>query len=846
MDSNDARLYPLVDSFFSEVGTNADLKTALQHLQIDSVFDIVSLSPDEFANALALHSNANAQLIYENAVACANMISRLHYEQQVSPDVALRKRRDTYSKQSAPITFQSLFNENWKDFCREGDIAANNSPVAYLRALYRFALELEQSSTHSDKITLEQRRPGLPMLMLDAQSTVGECPMLSIVNDTLKFYIQQHLDKKTQTKTVQELLASAHYPLELPYDLHHHQCLLALGEDKPGLGELNYLINLNLPFSGIDSTYGGSSKTRIESQKLLSGLSPGQQKLLTAPYDDNVVWNAYGSKNSELLWDVNRFQALTGLTTDQIEQLLACGNDYPNNPVHNLWSDRSLYGCLYINRASDDQVAVVGPRFVNLTTARLNRMLRMIRLHRWTDIPFAELDTLISNVALSVSGVPGGMGNNTLRALGVYSYMNKRYSIEPEEFASFYYNMPTDACGNRDSLFDQVFNKTEASSNPLIENNGKDIDIDAPESQATLDFLKANLDSSITRDDFLLIARLGKKHLTSFKHDLWSVSAIYRQARIAQMFGLSPSECTDLARLLGGEAFCKSLVTGAIKAESHSESDIFDVLMAMSWAVDWLKNNNYPVKQWCRLLDKSQDELALNPALEKRISIVQHSPHDTTEKKTLLVQKFLLDVASLAVEQVPCAMKLANTCEVAIFDEMTAPAFLSGKKPPSLARTLRATEAIQALLISNASLLKLLNNPAWLAHGNSGTLTPHTLYLLDRFSTCTRHHVQAETNLLKYLEQANGQPNAVAIASLNTSLAKLVDWTTEEISAVTADLPHRRARSMEEVDWVIRCKKSCKETGLSVNYLKLAVRLNTENPAADWKILGEALIAAHA
>ena len=846
MDSNYPRRYPLVDAFISEVLTNPDIKTAMQHMQIDSVFDIVSLSQDEFVNALAPHSVADAQQIYDNAVACAHMISRLYLEQQVSSQGAgQRNRRDANTEQADPITFQSLFKENWGQFCVEGDIAANNSPAAYLRALYRFALELEKTSTHPDKSTLAQRRPDIPELMLDAQSTFGERSLLGIVNDTLKFYIQQHLDIKNSKKTVQELLASAHYPLELPYDLHHHQCLLALGEEKPGLGEFRYLVSFQIPFSGKDASYGGTSKTRTESQKLLSGFTPEQQKLLTSPYDDDVVWNAYGSTSNKALWNVKNFKHLTGLTDDKIEQLLACGKYLPAPSINNLWSKRHHYGRLYINKALEPEAVVTDQEFINFSAVRLDSALRMVRLYRWTGISFAELDTLITNVDRSSPDLVRGIGNNTLRALGVHRYMSKRYSIQPEEFASFYHDMPTYACGDRDALFDQVFNKTNLPSNPLIENNGKDIDVDASGSKATLDFLKAGLDSSITQDDFLLIVKLSKKHLASFKHDLSSASSIYRQARIAQMFNLSPSECTDLARLLGGEAFCKSLVTGAIRTESDSGSDILDVLMALDWAVDWLKKNNYSVQQWCRLLYENQDEQALNPELEKQISIVHDSPHDTDEKKNVLIKNFLNTVAALSEEQVPCVMKLAETSEVAIFEEMTAPTFVSGKKPPSLAKALRAIEAIQALLLSNDSLVKLLDNPAWLAHGNSATLTPHTLYLLDRFSTCTRHHLQAEIRLLKYLEQAYGQSEPVAIQNLNTSLAELLDWTTEEVAALTVDLPHQCARSMEEVDWIIRCKNTCKQTGLSTHNLKLATRLNTKTPAADWKTLGEALIAIH-
>ncbi|MHC8404351.1 Tc toxin subunit A [Pseudomonas sp. TMB3-21] len=843
MDRNDSLLQQLVDSTFSDHATKTEIKTALHNAQIDSVFDIASLSAESFADTLALLNAADALHIYDEAVACAHMISRLYYEQQLSPEQAKQRNRRDADQVSAPLTYQSLFDEDWQQFCHEGHIAANNSPIAYLRALYRFALELENSSTHANRITLEERRCDLAGLILDAENTFVERPMVSVINETLNTHIQNYLDEIKNDKTVQEVLASERYPLELPYDLHHQQCQLALGEDKPALGELNYRINLNLPFSGIDSTYGGSSKTRIESQKLLSALSPAQQKLLTAPYDDHVVWNAYGSRNNELLWSVDSFQKLTGLTDDQIEELLADGKYLPNRSINNLWSERHHYGRLYINRGSVGAVMAIDRRFVNFSTARLDCMIRMTRLRRWTGISFAELDTMIMNIELASPDKYSGMNNNTLRALGVYRYLSKRYSIKPEEFASFYYNMPTYACGDRRSLFDQKFSNPKSTTNPLIENNGKDIDIET--SVATLKFLKAGLDSSVTQDDFLLIARQCKQHLPAFKHDLSSASAIYRYARIAQMFGLSPAACTDLARLLGGEPFCKALVTGVIREDSNNESDIFDVLMAMDWAVDWLRQNKYSVKQWCRLFDKTRDDEALNTELENLVNALKTKPHDTDDKKNLLIQTLLLDVASLSLDEIACSMKLAGTSEVAIFDEIAANTSVSGKRLPLLASALRAGEAVQALVLTNDALLKLLNNTEWLAHGNSGTLTPHTLYLLDRFSTCTRHHVQAETRFLEYLERAHGPSDAVAIMNTNITLTELLDWTIEEVSALTADLPHHCARSIEEVDWVIRCKNCCNETGLSMNNLKRAVSLNTEKPAADWKIVGEALVAAH-
>lgn len=843
MDGNNSLLRQLVDSTFSEDETRTEIKTALQSLQIESVFDIASLSAQSFADTLALQNAADAQHMYDEAVACANTISRLYYEQQLSPEQAKQRNRRDADRVSAPLTYQSLFDEDWQQFCQEGHIAANNSPIAYLRALYRFALELENSSIHAERITLEERRSDLAGLMLNAENTFVERPMVSVINEILNTHILNYLNETNTDKTVQEVLASEHYPLELPHDRHHLQCQLALGEDKPALGELNYRINLNLPFSGIDSTYGGSSKTRIESQKLLSGLSPEQQKLLTAPYDDDVVWNAYGSHDNELLWSVDSFQALTGLTDDQTEELLAHGKFFPNTSINNLWSERHHYGRLYINRGSVGAVMAIDRRFVNFSTARLDCMIRMARLQRWTGISFAELDTMIMNIELASPDTYSGMNNNTLRALGVHRYLSKRYSIKPEEFASFYYNMPTYACGDRRSLFDQVFSNTKSTTNPLIANNGEAIDIDT--SVATLKFLKAGLDPSVTQDDFLLIVRQCKQHLPAFKHDLSSASAVYRYARIARMFGLSPADCADLARLLGGEAFCKALVTGVIRQGSNNESDIFDVLMAMDWAVDWLRQNLYSVKQWCRLLDKTRDDVELNAELENLVNALKTKPHDTDDKKKLLVQTLLHEVASLSLNEIACAIKLAGTSELAIFDEITIQTLLVGKRLPLLASALRAGEAVQALSLTNDALLKLLNNPEWLAHDNRGTLTPHTLYLLDRFSTCTRHHVQAETRFLQYLEQANGQSDAAAILNFNITLTELLNWTIEEVSALTADLPHHCARSIEEVDWVMRCKNCCNETGLSMNNLKRAVSLTTEKSAADWKIVGEALLAVH-
>ncbi|ALI00597.1 toxin [Pseudomonas sp. FW306-02-F02-AA] len=848
--SNGSLLHRLIDSPGNEDETKADFKTAMQRMGFESVFDIVRMTKEEFTLELARHTDANAEQAYGNALSYARQISRLYQEHQLSSGDASRRVRRSVGTESTsgPATYQALFNENWEQFCKDGDIAAIDSPVAYLRALYLFAGQLEKSSTHPDKITLEKRRPDLKNLTLDHQSAFAAKPMLSIVNDTLSSHVQEHLKKTNNTKSVHEVLACERYPLSLPYDLHHHQCLLGLGADKPALGELNYQVSLKLPFLLDESEYGSISKPSSEAQRLMSGLSPEQQKILIEPLDPDIEVKAYGTKVSDPRLSVERFKELTGLTMEQIDQLLAQGKHRPKASTNSPGAGRHFYGCEYINTASArDKIMVVAtsPATFNiLPVICFDVLLRMVRLQRWTGIPAAELDTLIVNAMHSdgTTSLPGlkslWLNPNTLRVLGVYRYLNQRYGIAPEEFASLLHDMPTSACGDRAPLFDQVFNRTQLLPNPLLQNAGQDIDIKAPKSQPSLNYLGAGLGLTVTQDSLLLLAAQTKEHLSSLKHDLPTVSSLYRQARIAQMFGLSPVECTEMARTLGGEAFCELLAKGKLSDPYNHSSDILDVLMAMEWAVDWLKQNNRDVLQWCRLFSSTKDDLPFPPELERRLETFRADTTPSADHQQRLVETLLHDIADLSAEYVPSVMAMGDTSTMAVVTEIKN--FSPGKIPQSLAKVLRAAGACKGLHLNSSTLQQLMSNPAWLASNSPGTLTPQTLYLLERFSHCARHQPQSEENLLHYLRLANEAP----AKDSNGLLANLLNWSIEEVSCLTALLGQNRARTMEEVDWIMRCQTCCKRTGLSASLLLNATALTADSSTSDWKTVGEAVLAA--
>ncbi|MNK92648.1 hypothetical protein D3C87_1127780 [compost metagenome] len=120
------------------------------------------------------------------------------------------------------------------------------------------------------------------------------------------------------------------------------------------------------------------------------------------------------------------------------------------------------------------------------------------------------------------------------------------------------------------------------------------MDSATPANQKTLLQLCAGLGLQPTEDSLLLIAKETVK-LGALKRDLPTVSSLFRQARIARLFGLPVADLLTLANLLGGGRYKKALASGLLK--SPDTPDILDVLMQLDWAVDWLKDSQQTVAQ---------------------------------------------------------------------------------------------------------------------------------------------------------------------------------------------------------------------------------------------------------
>ncbi|WP_258041229.1 Tc toxin subunit A [Pseudomonas syringae] len=611
---------------------------AMEKLNIHSVFDIVRRSKSAFVHELSRISDADAALAYENARCYATQIVRLYRNQLLSSGRPQPVTRRTGVRSLVDIgpSFPNLFKENWDLFCKVGAIEAKDSPVAYLTSLYRFALEqLEGSVAEDSRIKLHDRRPDLKGLLIDQQSTFTPIPTLHIVNQVLSKAINAYVDTVPgdKGKSIYQLVAEKQHPFQFPYNFHFQQISLGLAGKKPMLGELNYCVSLELPTtSRYGSDYGKVQHSSAIAQVLMSGAGPEQQAIVIEPALSSLAnadtsadltrqffktkYNVdYVDDASNPLNNLNVFLEKTGLDSDGVEALLAIGNHTayasPNiraagntadedSPLDaSLTAIKARFGAGYVNGPTNQPAMALNKdaygteRLVNTSVDRFDRLQRMIRLQRWTGIPFTALDTLVMAVIRSEGAVNLQMvlTVNTLRALGTYRYLNKRYGLAPDEFAAFVHLMPGEANDGRLPMFDRVFNNPALFDTPLVlDGSILDLDQDSSQHVKTRAQLSRALQLSSTHEGLRQLAvdvrQLIGNAPTDFRLNLSMISSLYRQARIASMFGLTAAECRALIDLLGTLSFRKKVVSGQL---DDTEPDVLDILMQLDWAVTWLK-----------------------------------------------------------------------------------------------------------------------------------------------------------------------------------------------------------------------------------------------------------------
>ena len=863
----------------------------------------------------------------------------------------------------SPPTWSALFKDDWNSFCSPTSLAAVDSPAAYLQALYRFALELEGSGQGTAaKITLARRRPMLKDLLVDAENTTRQLPLLTLVNETLLEPVKAYLKKNRDIygdSTVEQVLAELRYPFALPFDLAHRQCVLGLGDKKPGLGELNYRISLKLPCSQQpENKYGTVLQEAYVAQRLLTLLSPAQQNLLTedigapqALHDPAAFYKKhYG--HEQPITGQQQFMQHTGLNSLQLQELLASASCRPRlsaNVVQTAdqMSQDHTVGARFINgphhkgqknlALGNDTTAAV--HLLNTSLERHDRLQRMIRLQRWLDIPYADLDTLLYSARACEGSAkePILINDNSLRALGVFGYLRRRYGITPETFGAWLYQMPVHGVGHTPALFDRVFNPPHGSGSALtLDNRRLDLNTDA----ATLYQVCAALGLEDTPQSLGLLTARSHKHLKGLRRDLATFSSFYRQATLPALFGLTLQDADHLAQLLGGEDYRLQLVSPNLRPSgSNVPADFLDVLMQLDWAVTWFKGSGTDVQQIRRhlildgtappsrvqlrlrqleevlhgmqqyllpqatlaALDLPQPEAGARPlgytwgvllakgllraqsqlpietrpgSLEKGLAymIDRYVNLSTDVERNLALKSAVkLKLNPLVADAYARLLQFRQVLEQLFKQTSTASetsellrqgcrqgarifANALGSETPQeilkhLLLYLPDAETDLQLPLERTALHAFLLNPHWLDHEQPASaplkLALSTLYLFERFHHCSHAYGVQQPALLNYLQLANtsGQSEDLT-AQTCQQLSVLLGWSISEIEVLANRLPEKRVRSMAELDWLMRCHDTARQTGLSASMLLMATRLTATFSSDDWTRVGNAILAA--
>lgn len=573
---------------------------------------------------------------------------------------------DTQPPSSPSPTYISQFPENWDQLCAASSMAAVDSPVAYLQALYRFAAELESTGEGAGKITLDKRRPDLKTLAIDEHSLTAVIPQLWIINETLSRHIERYLDQtssENRGRSRDTLLGQQRYPYTLPFELAHRQCWLGLSVGKPQLGELSYRISLKLPLSQRgQNTYGVVGQQAYEAQRLLTGLSPAQQVILTEPFNPKPVgalaadfFTRHYGCTEQALKELALWLQRTELSADQTEALLACGKYRPvlsaNVSAAALMPTALPFqnGAAFVNGSLTKEPSLsIEPdehgamQLKNTSWNRYERLHRMIRLQRWLQLPFDQLDTLLLSVMrCELECDPQFQVNdNILRALGVYRYLSQRHGVQPEEFAALLNELPVWASGTRKSLFDEVFNHSPLPGHWLRVDE-PDLTLEDEIPAAVRHQLCAGLGLRDTPDSLNWLIEQARRQLPSPCPTLTVYSALYRQARIARLFGVSVIDSYHLAELLGGTAYTAQLVKPHLRRSGvNAPADMLDILMQMDWLVGWLKDSHQSIDSLRRqlvLAPQAQPAL-VSTCLEQLNDMVNLTRHG------LLVQRDIDDL----------------------------------------------------------------------------------------------------------------------------------------------------------------------------------------------------------
>jgi len=260
-------------------------------------------------------------------------------------------------------------------------------------------------------------------------------------------------------------------------------------------------------------------------------------------------------------------------------------------------------------------------------------------------------------------------------------------------------------------------------------------------------------------------------------------------------------------------------ITGMVSADIDAAGIVFDSDADRQQAVDTLSG----IISQARL---TQNDIA-DSALAQMFSTAQSLP------------AFLLEWANDSEYRL-----LSDSLTMNSGENLTDPAQVTVAYLADLYALGQRAGITAAFSLTPATLHAFLADPDWFGLSDT-TLSLTLLYRFSRYLDCLTL-AGREDAVLGYLAWVNAAaaPDQTDAAK---ALAALLDWDSDEVSAAVAGLPGGMAKTVADVDYVMRLKSLSAESGLSVTPL-LAVGALVPGSVTDtwsaWQSAGESLVAA--
>ncbi|MFV2059529.1 MAG: hemopexin repeat-containing protein [Gammaproteobacteria bacterium] len=326
------------------------------------------------------------------------------------------------------------------------------SPAAYLTDI--MDLKNWDYDPNGTGDIVDERRPDISEIPLNAENTITEIPHLDVVNRIMENRVAG-IENVDDPYTI---LKDAKFPFNLPFNRYKTEINILL----------DYFKTRPLRFYHKLTSF---PEIKLEAREAL-GFSEEQFQEFSTVVLDAELNEYYGLKNNETLDDlvlISRFRKATELSALQITELLFQNLSYEeqdNNASLRFFinSSNSITGYLVIKQDEKTKEDILFVRVVAKNGTKkdiappadyFERISRFIRVSRNTGLTFADLDFIL------MTACRGKLDKDALEIIAVVSLLQQRYDIPVEQICTFYAAIKDYGKGEQtlpEDMFNQLFN----------------------------------------------------------------------------------------------------------------------------------------------------------------------------------------------------------------------------------------------------------------------------------------------------------------------------------------------------------------------------------------------------